>query len=190
MTEINKPVSWIIEAILMAADEPVTLADLHALIREEYHLTQADLVDEIKKMREFYSQHHGVELIEVASGYRFQAKQSMMSWLLEFFDQKPQKISRVMLETIAIIAYHQPITRGDIERLRGVSTQNLVVRQLLDRNWIKVVGSKDVPGRPELLGTTKVFLDYFNLQSLADLPEHTKLLSQDQIAVLTERDQA
>ena len=112
----------------------------------------------------------GVILVEVASGFRFQADDEYAGWVNHLFDERPPRYSRALLETLSIIAYRQPITRGEIEDIRGVSVSGTITKTLLEREWIKVVGHRDVPGRPELLATTKSFLDYFNLKRLSDLP--------------------
>ena len=111
-----------------------------------------------------------IELKQVASGYRFQVKQDLSRWVSRLFEEKPPKYSRALLETLAIIAYRQPVTRGDIEDIRGVSVSSSIIQTLLEREWVRVVAHKEVPGRPGLYGTTKHFLDYFNLTSLNELP--------------------
>ncbi len=111
-----------------------------------------------------------VELKQVASGYRFQVRQELSRWVQRLFEEKPPKYSRALLETLAIIAYKQPVTRGDIEDIRGVSVSSGIIQTLLEREWIRVVAHKEVPGRPGLYGTTKQFLDYFNIKSLSELP--------------------
>lgn len=112
-----------------------------------------------------------VHLQEVAGGYRFQVAAEMSPWVARLFDERPPKYSRAFLETLSIIAYRQPVTRGEIERIRGVSVSSNIIRTLRERNWIRVIGHKEVPGKPALYATTKEFLDYFNLKSLSDLPE-------------------
>jgi segregation and condensation protein B len=123
-----------------------------------------------------------VNLVKLASGYRFQAAANLGQWLTNLLYEKPAKYSRALLETLAIIAYKQPITRGEIENVRGVSVSSNIVRTLVERNWIKVVGHKEVPGRPSLYGTTNEFLDYFSLTSLSQLPELIEPESLDIIA--------
>ena len=112
----------------------------------------------------------GFELKEVASGFRFQVKQELSDWIAKLWEERPPRYTRALLETLALVAYRQPITRGDIEEIRGVGVSSNIVRTLLDREWIRVVGHRDVPGRPAMFATTKQFLDYFNLKSLQDLP--------------------
>lgn len=116
-----------------------------------------------------------VRLKQTASGYHFQVREDLAYWVSRLFEEKPPKYSRAMLETLSIIAYQQPVTRGEIENIRGVSVSSNIIRTLLDREWIKVVAHKDVPGKPALYGTTKQFLDYFNLKSLSDLPSLKEL---------------
>jgi segregation and condensation protein B len=115
-------------------------------------------------------QQRGVELKEVASGFRFQARQEYAPWLKKMWEERPTRYSRAFLETLILVAYRQPITRAEIEDIRGVAVNTVIIKTLLEREWIKVLGYRDVPGKPELLGTTKTFLDYFNLKSLEDLP--------------------
>ncbi|MFN9966721.1 MAG: SMC-Scp complex subunit ScpB, partial [Lysobacteraceae bacterium] len=112
----------------------------------------------------------GVELVEVASGFRFQVRREVQPWVSRLFTERPQRYTRATLETLALIAYRQPITRGEIEQIRGVAVNANIVKMLEEREWIRVVGHRDVPGRPALFGTTRAFLDYFNLKSLDELP--------------------
>ena len=120
-----------------------------------------------------------IELKAVASGYRFQVKQDLSRWVSRLFEEKPPKYSRALLETLAIIAYRQPVTRGDIEDIRGVSVSSSIIQTLLEREWVRVVAHKEVPGRPGLYGTTKQFLDYFNISSLNELPAMQEILHLD-----------
>ena len=129
----------------------------------------------IAGLQHFY-QDRGVELVEVASGFRFQAKTNTAEFLKRLWEKKPARYSRAFMETLALIAYRQPITRGEIEDVRGVSVNPQIVRTLLDRNWIKIAGYRDVPGKPALLATTKEFLDYFNLKNLNQLPPLSELV--------------
>jgi len=121
----------------------------------------------------------GFELQEVASGYRFQVKQELSAWVGKLWDERPPRYTRALLEILALIAYKQPITRGDIEEIRGVSVSPNIIRTLIDREWVRVVGHRDVPGRPAMFATTKVFLDYFNLKSLQDLPPLSEIKELD-----------
>lgn len=162
-------IKYIVEAILFAAHRPMTCKQIQQVFPE---LEQPELVDiqaAIDAVIEDY-QHRPVELKQVASGYRFQVKAELSHWVSRLFEEKPPKYSRALLETLAIIAYRQPVTRGDIEDIRGVSVSSSIIQTLLEREWIKVVGQKAVPGRPSLYSTTKQFLDYFNLSTLNELP--------------------
>jgi len=166
---VDAELKKIIEALLFASDSPMTLQQLQAVFPEleapSKQIIQT-LIDEI--MLDY--QTSAIELHQVASGWRFQVKAEQANWVARLFTQKPPKYSRALLETIAIIAYQQPVTRGDIEEIRGVSVSTYMIETLLDREWVKVAGRKEVPGRPALYVTTKAFLDYFNLASLEDMP--------------------
>ncbi len=164
-TELKK----IIEALLFASDSPMTLQQLQAVFPELETPSKQAIQAVIDKITIDY-QASAIELHQVASGWRFQVKTEQASWVARLFTQKPPKYSRALLETIAIIAYQQPVTRGDIEEIRGVSVSTYMIETLLDREWVKVAGHKEVPGRPALYVTTKEFLDYFNLASLDDMP--------------------
>lgn len=168
----EEKIKQIIEGALLAADSPLTVAQLG-------HLFQPGELDEenaSKQLREALqvlqddAAGRGVELKRVASGYRYQVRQELSDWVSRLWDEKPPRYTRALLETLALIAYKQPVTRGDIEQVRGVSVSQNIMRTLIERDWIKVVGQKEVPGRPSLYGTTKAFLDYFNLKSLNELP--------------------
>ena len=130
----------------------------------------ADIKEALNKLENFYSER-SIELVRVANGYRLKVKHEYSTWISKLWETKPQKFSRAMMETLALIAYKQPITRAEIEEVRGVSVSSQIIRNLMDRGWIKVVGHRDVPGRPSLLSTTKDFLDDLNLRKLSDLPE-------------------
>ena len=151
----------IVEAAIFAADEPLTVANLLELFPEAERPDKATLVSSLEALQDDY-QERGVELVSVASGYRFQARSQYSEWLKRLWQQRTPRYSRALLETLALIAYKQPLTRGEIEQVRGVAVSSHIVKTLIDRNWVKVVGQRDVPGKPALLATTKVFLDYFN----------------------------
>ncbi len=172
----------IVEAALMIATHPLSIANLLALFENEQPLSVSkdDLRAIIASLQQDY-QVRGIELIEVASGYRFQARREYMEWLRRLFDERPPRYSRALLETLAIIAYRQPITRGEIEAIRGVSVSSMIIKTLQERHWIKIVGQRDVPGKPALFATTKSFLDYFNLKQLSDLPTLTAMKDIDSI---------
>lgn len=164
-----KQIKNIIEAILMVADKPMTPKQLSGLFDKE-ETPELELVKQaLTVLQEDYAER-GVELKEVASGFRFQARADFSPWLRRMWEERPPKYGRAFLETLVLIAYRQPITRGEIEEVRGVAVSTQIIKTFIDRDWVKVVGHKEVPGRPELLATTKQFLDYFNLKSLNDLP--------------------
>ncbi|GAB6139606.1 SMC-Scp complex subunit ScpB [Methylosoma difficile] len=159
----------IVEALLFAAKQPMTAKQVQQAFPE---LEQPDLTDihaAIASICEDYRQRP-IELKLVASGYRFQVRQELSQWVMRLFEEKPPRYSRALLETLAIIAYRQPVTRGDIEDIRGVSVSSSIIQTLLEREWVKIIAHKEVPGRPALYGTTKQFLDYFNLSALNELP--------------------
>ncbi|MBT8047329.1 MAG: SMC-Scp complex subunit ScpB [Xanthomonadales bacterium] len=170
----------ILEAVLLAADEPVSLATLSRVFKEEERPSDNDLGKALEELGEDYAER-GLELKEVASGFRIQAREDVNQWVSRLWEQRPQRYSRALLETLALIAYRQPITRGDIEEVRGVSVRTNIIRTLQEREWIRVVGHRDVPGKPALFGTTKAFLDYFNLTSLDDLPSLAEIKDMDSI---------
>ncbi|MCX7099683.1 MAG: SMC-Scp complex subunit ScpB [Methylococcales bacterium] len=159
----------IVEAILFAAKRPMTAKQVQQVFPELEQPDLASIQDAIAAITEDYSQRP-IELKKLASGYRFQVKSDLSRWIARLFEEKPPKYSRALLETLAIIAYRQPVTRGDIEDIRGVSVSSSIIQTLLEREWVRVVGHKEVPGRPGLYGTTKQFLDYFNISALNELP--------------------
>lgn len=169
LIELNVEIKQIVEAILFAANQPLTIRQLQHVFPELERPDSLEIQNAIDSIIQDYSSRP-VELRQVASGYRFQVKAEMSPWVTRLFAEKPPKYSRALLETIAIIAYRQPVTRGDIEDIRGVSVSSNIIRTLLDREWIRVIGHKEVPGRPTIYGTTKQFLDYFDLSTLSELP--------------------
>ena len=168
----------ILEAVLLAASEPVSLDSLVSLFGDEEEVSRADVGKALDALSEDYAER-GLELREVASGYRIQVREDTTPWVTRLWEERPQRYSRALLETLALIAYRQPITRGDIEEIRGVSVRSSIIRTLQEREWIRVVGHRDVPGKPALFGTTKMFLDYFNLTSLDDLPSLAEIKDMD-----------
>ncbi|MBT4032275.1 MAG: SMC-Scp complex subunit ScpB [Methylococcales bacterium] len=158
-----------VEAILFASEQPLTTSQLRNVFPELERPDTLDLQEAIDFIIEDY-QDRSIELRELASGYRFQVREQLSPWVSRLFEEKPPKYSRAFLEILAIIAYRQPVTRGEIEEIRGVSVSSNIIRTLMEREWIRVLSYKDVPGRPAVLGTTKQFLDYFNLKSLEELP--------------------
>lgn len=164
----------IVEAALLAAPQPLTLAQLGGLFPEDEPAPPGSLEQAIDELREACADR-GVELVEVASGFRFQVKAGVHAWVARLWTERQTKYTRATLETLALIAYRQPITRGEIEQIRGVAVNSNTIKQLEEREWIRVVGHRDVPGKPALFGTTKAFLDYFGLRSLDQLPPLAEL---------------
>jgi segregation and condensation protein B len=159
----------ILEAILLAAGQPLSTAKLAALFSDEERPPTGEISRALEQLGNECAKR-GVELIKVASGYRFQVRQNFNEWVSRLWKERPPRYSRALLETIALIAYRQPITRGEIESVRGVSVSTNIIRTLQEREWIRVVGHRDVPGKPALFGTTHTFLDSFGLQNLDELP--------------------
>jgi segregation and condensation protein B len=164
----------IVEAALLAAPQPLTLAQLTALFPEEELPPPGSLEQAIADLRAD-CETRGVELVEVASGFRYQVKHDVHAFVARLWTERQTKYTRATLETLALIAYRQPITRGEIEQIRGVGVNANMIKTLEEREWIRVIGHRDVPGRPELFGTTKTFLDYFGLKSLDALPPLSEL---------------
>ena len=165
-------VAQIIEAALLAAEGPVTVDGLFKLFRDG-ELGEEEgrkKVRQVIKDLQANNSERGIELVQVASGYRFQARQDLSPWVSRLWDEKPPRYTRALLETLAIITYKQPVSRGDIEQIRGVGVSQNIMRTLLEREWIKIVGQREAPGRPAIYGTTKAFLDYFGVRSLDQLP--------------------
>ncbi|MFZ2451495.1 MAG: SMC-Scp complex subunit ScpB [Methylovulum miyakonense] len=159
----------IVEAILFAAKRPMTCKQVREVFPELEQPDLAEIQDAIDAIIADY-QPRGIELAKIASGYRFQVRSDVSRWVSRLFEEKPPKYSKALMETLAIIAYRQPVTRGDIEDIRGVSVSTNMIQTLLEREWVRILGHKEVPGRPALYGTTKQFLDYFNLSTLNELP--------------------
>ena len=159
----------ILEAALLAAGQPLSPAQLAALFSDDERPPKGEISRALEQLRVDCS-NRGIELKKVASGYRLQVKQEYNEWVSRLWKERPPRYSRALLETIALIAYRQPITRGEIESVRGVSVSTNIIRTLQEREWIRVVGHRDVPGKPALFGTTNTFLDSFDLQNLDDLP--------------------
>ncbi|MGN2249880.1 SMC-Scp complex subunit ScpB [Frateuria edaphi] len=159
----------IIEAALLAASQPLTVAQLGELFVDEDQVDREAIARALESLGEDCA-GRGVELREVASGFRYQVRQDVHPWVSRMWTEKPSRYSRALLETLALIAYRQPITRPEIEQIRGVVVSSNIVKTLEEREWIRVVGHRDVPGKPALFGTTRAFLDYFSLKSLDELP--------------------
>ncbi len=180
--------SLIIEALLFSSSRPLNEKEILSAFDPSSPPTSSEIKQALKSIEEKYSEN-SIELVKVASGYRLRIRQEYSSWVAKLWEAKPQKYSRALLETLALIAYKQPITRGEIEEVRGVSVSSQIIRTLLDRSWIKVVGHRDVPGRPALFSTTKDFLDDLNLSKLSDLPELPEIQNipeEAQISLLNE----
>lgn len=175
----------LIEATLLAAGRPVTSQELLELFDERERPTPELLAAAIELLVDEYSAR-GIELVEVASGWRIQVRARAADVVSRLWQERPSRYSRALLETLALIAYRQPITRSEIEEIRGVSISSTIMRTLQERNWIRVVGHREVPGHPELLGTTRDFLDYFNLKSLDQLPTLAELKDVETIGVQLE----
>lgn len=159
----------IIEAALLSASRPLSIEEIQRLFPTDQTPSKEDIKETLNEIEDLCAKR-GVELKRVSSGYRMQVKQSLSAYIAKLWEEKPQRYSKATLETLALIAYRQPITRGEIEQIRGVSVGTQLIRGILERGWIKIVGQRDVPGRPSLYATTKEFLDYFGLQHLRELP--------------------
>ncbi len=159
----------IIEGVLLAAAQPLAVERIQQIFHIDERPARADIIDALALIKQENAER-GFELVEVASGYRFQIRQELSPWISRLWEEKPQKYSRALLETLALIAYQQPITRGEIEQVRGVAVSSSIMKTLLEREWVRVVGHREVPGRPAIYATTHKFLDYFNLSSLDQLP--------------------
>ena len=181
----DHPLSNVVEAVLLAAGRPVTVDQILELFDDHERPPAEDVVAAIASLSERYADS-GIELREVASGWRVQVRQQFAGTVSRLWQERPSRYSRALLETLSLIAYRQPITRGEIEDIRGVTVASTIMRTLQERNWIRVVGYREVPGRPELLGTTREFLDYFGLKSLDDLPTLAELQDLDDIKVQLE----
>ena len=160
----------IVEALLLSSGEPLSADRIHKIINSKESCTKAEVLEAIDSLKIDY-ENKEIEISRVASGFRIQAKASINDFLNIIYAEKTPRYSRALLETLSIIAYKQPVTRGDIESIRGVSVSSSIMRTLTDRNWIKIVGYRDVPGKPAMFSTTNEFLDYFGLEKLSELPD-------------------
>jgi len=174
------PLSGVVEAVLLAAGRPVSVEQLRELFDEGQRPPAEEVTTALAELQQSYA-NRGVELREVASGWRVQIRPQHADVVSRLWQERPSRYSRALLETLALIAYRQPITRGEIEDIRGVTVATTIMRTLHERNWIRVVGHREVPGHPELLGTTREFLDYFGLKSLDDLPTLAELRDLEDI---------
>ena len=170
----------IVEAALLAAGKPLSVEQLRGLFSEEERPAR-QVMEHVLTMLEKACEGRGFELKNVASGYRLQVRQEFAPWIRRLFEEKPQRYSRALLETLALIAYRQPITRGEIEEIRGVTVSSNIIRTLAEREWVRVVGHRDVPGRPAMYATTRQFLDYFNLTGLDELPPLSEIRDLEEI---------
>jgi segregation and condensation protein B len=170
----------IIEGALLAANRPLSVDQLERLFEGEPCPDRGAIRAALQQLSED-CESRGYELKEVASGFRFQVRETVAPWVSRLWEEKPPRYTRALLETLALIAYRQPITRAEIEEIRGVAVSTHIVKTLTEREWIRVVGHRDVPGRPALFGTTRQFLDYFNLKTLDDLPTLAELRDLDQL---------
>ena len=165
----------VIEAALLAAGQPLKIDRIMSLFAEgDFQPEKKDIIEALDAISED-CKDRGIELREVASGFRLQVREDMAPWISRLWEEKPQRYTRALLETLALIAYRQPVTRGEIEDVRGVAVSSNIIKSLTEREWIRVVGHRDVPGKPAMYGTTKEFLDYFNLKTLDELPTLAEL---------------
>ncbi|SFX30405.1 SMC-Scp complex subunit ScpB [Marinospirillum alkaliphilum] len=169
LPDVERDLTGILQALLLAAREPLSLERLAALFDEAERPDRTRLRQALQILQQ-QAEGSSQELVEVAGGYRYQIRSCYAGWVSRLSEEKPPRYSRALLETLSLIAYRQPITRGEIEEVRGVSVSSQIIRTLEDREWVRVVGHREVPGRPALYATTRQFLDYFNLKSLNELP--------------------
>ena len=160
----------LIEAVLLASNEPLSINKIHKLLNSKTKVSQSDILSSIDNLKQDYK-NKNIEIIQVASGLRVQAKDEVRDYLKLMFSERTPRYSRALMETLSIIAYRQPVTRGDIEAIRGVSVSSSIMRTLNDRNWVRIIGYRNVPGKPAMFSTTPEFLDYFGLKKLEELPE-------------------
>jgi len=170
----------VLEAIIISAEKPLSVENLLGFFQPEDLVNRNDVKAALDEIQNSFDSH-GFELIETASGFRFQTREEYKQWVTQHWDEKPAKYSRALLETLALIVYRQPITRAEIEDIRGVAVSSHIIKTLQERDWIRIVGHKEVPGRPSLLGTTRQFLDYFNLKSLDEMPSLSEIQDIDKL---------
>lgn len=169
----------ILEAALLASSQPLSVVQLGELFEPTAEIGRQQVLQALERLRKDCT-GRGIELVEVASGFRYQVRQELHPWLSKLRSEKPGRYSRALLETLALIAYRQPITRPEIEQIRGVALSSQIIKTLEEREWIRILGHRDVPGRPALFGTTRQFLDYFNLKSLDQLPPLAEIRDWDE----------
>jgi segregation and condensation protein B len=175
-------IKYFVEAALLAAGRPLSVDQLQKLFDGRSEPEKSEIRQALQSLVDEY-EGRGVTIAEVASGFRIQVKASMAERLHKLWEERPPRYSRALFETLALVAYRQPVTRGEIEEIRGVSVSSNIVRTLIERDWVRVIGHRDVPGRPELFGTTKAFLDYFGLKKLDDLPPLADLSDWESLRV-------
>ena len=171
----------ILEGALLAAGEPLSVQRMALLFEESERPSTDEIRAAIKTVGE-RCDDRGYELVQVASGFRFQVRQSLSTWVGRLWQERPARYSRALMETLSLIAYRQPITRGEIEEIRGVAVSTNIIKTLMEREWVRVVGHRDVPGRPAMYATTRQFLDYFNLKSLDQLPPLAEIKELDNLS--------
>ena len=181
MSEVNNELKNILEAALLVAGKPLSIKRMAALFPKDSVPASEEMKQAIDELRKDYADR-GIELKQVGKGYRFQSREKYSDWLSRLWEERPARYSRALLETLAIIAYRQPVTRGDIEEVRGVTVSTETMRTLLEREWVREVGHRDVPGKPTLFGTAPGFLEHFNLQGLSDLPPLSELRDLEEIS--------
>ena len=176
----NDELICVLEAILISAEKPMTVERMMNYFEPEQRAGRADIRSALETLQARCS-GRGFELVELGSGFRYQTRVEYKDWVSKHWDEKPPRYSRALLEILALIMYRQPTTRAEIEEIRGVAVSSNIIKTLIEREWIRVVGHKEVPGRPEMFGTTSQLLDYFNLNSLDDLPPLSDLKNIDEI---------
>lgn len=180
MSDSLQPLKRIVEGALLATGEALSVERLLELFEQEQRPEKNQILEALRAVQNDCLER-GFELVEVASGWRFQVRSDLAPWINKLWEEKPQKYSRALLETLSLIAYRQPLTRSDIEEVRGVAVSSHIIKTLAEREWIRVVGHRDVPGRPSLYATTRQFLDYFGLKSLDELPALGELKDIDSL---------
>lgn len=181
MSEVNTELKNILEAALLVAGQPLTIDKMLALFPEDTRPTREDAQAALDALGAEYAER-GIELQQIERAYRFQTREKYAEWIARLSEERPLRYSRALLETLAIIAYRQPVSRGEIEEIRGVAVSSEIMKTLLGREWIKQVGARDVPGKPAIYGTTRGFLEHFNLKSLDELPPLSELRDIAKIA--------
>lgn len=180
-SEDSTPLKNIVEAALLAANEAITIDRILSLFPDDARPARDEIRAALDALRDDYADR-GVELKQIENAFRFQARREYAPWLRKLWEGRPPRYSRALLETLAIIAYRQPVTRGEIEEIRGVSVSSETIKTLLERDWVRQVGQRDVPGKPALYGTTRAFLEHFNLRALSELPPLAEIRDIETIA--------